>query len=546
MAGLVHGSRHVPSAFWRLVMQKVLASALAVLTFVGTACAPSAPQPAPTGGNAPPPGPTAEKRAATQVLTVAKVGLPGAVTPEISSSNNEIFAQIFDTLLVFGKNFEIKPWVAEKWEFRPTENSWRFAIRKDLTFSNGDKLTADDVVFSLNLMVDKKLPTATLFPLVTNAKKVDDYTVDIVSKQNDVSVLNGAPWMSILPATYYQSVGAQQFGVKPVGSGPYVLSEFKSADTIAFMLRPEPHPFRKPTFTEIRFRAVPELSQQVAGLRTGDIDFVQGTLTADQADQLKSSGFPVRSELTGNNSFLFSQPEAAARGTPLTDKRVRIALNYAINKDAIAKNLYKGYAQATGQLGIPASPFWLPDNKPYPYDVAMAKKLLADAGYPNGFKLPVGITFTPTGANADTVVATQSDLRAVGVESDAKGFEFATFLDQYYGRNGQQKGDLFLQGLGDQNGFFSQGRGLYDCNKQGYEIWWCNRQFNQLWDEAITEPDAAKRTDLLRRANAAFLEDVPDIFLVVTPAFEVHNPKLRGFDWNGTSIYTFDDAYKVE
>jgi peptide/nickel transport system substrate-binding protein len=513
-----------------------------VFVTIAAACSPAPSTPQSAGQPAPPTGTT---KSANQTVTIAKIGLPGTASPESSSSNNEIFQNIYDPLLAFGPNFQILPAVAQKWEFNAQQNSWRFTLRQDMTFSNGDKLTADDVVFSIGLAVDKNMPTKAFFPAVTGAKKVDDYTVDIISKTPDVTVLNGGPWMYIFPSKYYQQVGTAQFGVKPIGSGPYVLTDFKSSDSMVFQLRPTPHPYRKPNFTQITFKAIPELSQEIAGVRTGDLDVVSQTaFTPDQIDQLKTAGMTILTLQVGNVTALYSQPEAVARNSPLQDKTVRLALNYAVNKDAI-NSLFKGLATPAGQLGEPGSPFWDDSVKPYPYNVAMAKQLLAQAGYPNGFKLPVGIGYTPQTADPNMVLALQSDLQAVGVEAAVNSYEFATFLDQYYGRNGAQKGDLFVQSLGDSNGSFSQGRGLYDCNKQGFAIWWCNQDFNRLYDQAITEPDAAKRADLMRQANAALRSDIPNLYMVLTSQFVVLNPKIKGFTWP-TVAFNFDNAYKVE
>lgn len=528
-------------------MRRFIASLLGIVAMVSAACSPAAPTPpsqggAQSGGQAP----AVDKRAAKQTVTIAKVGIPGSASPESSSTNNEIFSNLYDGLVQFGPKFEILPAAAEKWEFRPQENSWRFTIRKDMTFSDGVKLTADDIVYSVKFAVDKNMPTKTFFPSVVDAKKVDDYTVDIISKAPDVTVLNGGPWMWIFPAKYHAEQGAQ-FGNKPIGSGPYELLEYKAADTIAFKLRSTPHPFRKPTFTEVRFRAIPELGQQVNGLRTGDLDAVSLTgFTADQVDQLKSAGLNVIIKLLGNVSALYSQPEGIARNTPLTNIKVREALNYAVNKDAIAKGLFKGLAEPAGQIGIPDSPFWDDSVKPYPYDPAKAKQMLAEAGYPNGFKLPVGIGYTPQTADPNMVLALQSDLKAVGVEAEVKSYEFATFLDQYYGRNGQQKGDLFIQSLGDSNGSFSQGRGLYDCAKKEYEVWWCNKEFNRLYDSAVMEPDPAKRATIMRQANAAMRADIPQIQMVMTSQFMVLSPKIKGFVWRTGLSFNFDTAYLVE
>jgi peptide/nickel transport system substrate-binding protein len=210
--------------------------------------------------------------------------------------------------------------------------------------------------------------------------------------------------------------------------------------TNAFKLRSTPHPYRKPIATELIFRQIPDISQQIAGMRTGDID--KTNFTSDQADQLKKSGINVISKLTEMNLAPFGQPEMKLRNTPLQDKRVRLALNYAVNKEVLAREFYKGFAEPSGQFGYPDNPLYNPDLKPFPYDPAMAKKLLADAGYPNGFKLEGGLNWTPQTANQEVVLAVLSDWKAVGVKIEAKSIDYAAYLDRFYGN--KEKGDVIF------------------------------------------------------------------------------------------------------
>ncbi|MFN8534287.1 MAG: ABC transporter substrate-binding protein [Dehalococcoidia bacterium] len=232
------------------------------------------------------------------------------------------------------------------------------------------------------------------------------------------------------------------------------------------------------------------------------------------------------------------------RNSPLNDRRVRLALNYAINKEVIANDLYKGYAHY-GQLGFPGSAFWNPDTKPIAYDPAQAKRLLAEAGYPNGFKLPLGIEYTPQTVSPEIAVAVQGQLREIGVEVEVANYEFAQFLDKYYGRNGQQKGDLFMVSNGNTTAHFSSGRGRFGCAGKDFEVWWCSEAFVRLYDQAVTEGDPIKRADLMKQANNALVSDMPAIFLVVRDGFLVHG-KVKGVEFTTRNIYNYDSAYRVE
>jgi len=381
------------------MFQRLSALAIAAV-FLASACSPAAPTPAPSnnggttsGSSAPAP---AEVRDENQVIKVGVTGLIGNPTPQSSSSNLFEFWPMYDSLTQFGANYEVKPSVAEKWDLSADGKTWTFTIRKDMKWPNGDPLTAEDVAFTMNTVNDKTWPQKAFFANVTSAKATSDTTVEFATKQQDMSVPNGGPYLWIVPKKYYESIGFDQFILKPMGSGPYEMTSFKAADNISFKKRTAEHAFRKPIANEISFKAIPENSQIIAGLRTGELDIAsQVNFSGDQVDQLKAAGMNIYMALASVSSFPFVQGSYESRNTPLKDKRVRIALNYAIDKEAIAKTIYKGYSKPTGQVGVPGSLYWDDTVQPYPYDPAMAKKLLADAGYPNGFKLPMGMTTRP-------------------------------------------------------------------------------------------------------------------------------------------------------
>ncbi|GIW07154.1 MAG: cytochrome c [Dehalococcoidia bacterium] len=520
-------------------MVRRLGGLLAVAALVAAACAP-APQttPAQTGGAQQP----QERRAANQTLRVAQIGLPATLSPESSASNIALYSAIYDSMVWVDGKYNVQPRAAERWS-QPDPTTWRFTLRRDLTFSNGDKLTAADVEFTLNLIVETRMPQMSQMTNLTGAKMVDDYTVDVTTRVPDASVVPGLLYAWIMPKNYYNAVGKNGFAVKPIGSGPYELVEFRANDIAIFKKRATEHPYRKPIATELTIRSITEQTQMASGLRTGELDAIQGLLSPDIVEQIARTDAKVEYRTTSNISALLSQPEMKMRDTPLQDKRVRWALNYAVNNEGIAKNLYKGYAIATGQLSVPGSPGWNDDIKPV-YDPAMAKRLLAEAGYPNGFKLPVGIEFTPQTVNPNIATAIQADLKEVGVEAAVTPYELAAFLDKYYGRNGQVKGDIFIQSTSDTNGFMSHAQGLYSCNNALH--WWCNPEFDRLMQQANGEPDVAKRGELMRRAVRVFYDDVAHIHLIISSVFHITSAKVRGFVWDNPAFFTYDEVYKIE
>lgn len=510
------------------------------------ACSPTAP-PAPggptpsTGGQAPGP-----KKAADQVIRVAQPANPSSLAPvSISVPFNSVQ---FDSLLIFDKGFVIKPGAAEKWEILPDNSAWRFTLRKDLTFGNGDKVTADDAVHTIQQLLTPGDPANTVgrqLLFASGAKKVDEFTFDVTIRQKDYSLPYVSPNIFIFSKKQFDAAGgAKEFALKPTGggSGPYELAEYVPNDKIVWKLRSTPHPFRKPTATEIRYLVVPDPSAQNAGMRLGEIDILINVTSPDRAESAKRDGMTVDAQADAYASILFNKAQIA--GTPLENIKVRQAMNYAVDKETIAKTLYKGYGQPVGQLGTPGSLNYNENIKPYPYDVATAKRLLAEAGYPNGFKLQ-GLDY-PLG---DPIVQqhfqiVQDQHRAIGIEYELNGLEFARYVAVAIGTAPRR--EMVSAGGSNPNGIFSFAWQFLKCDQPPQVVLYCSQEMDNLLKAAYQESDATKRADLLKQAGKAWADEVPQVFLTSTPTIIFLGPKIKGFDRPVPSYYTWDDVYREE
>src|SRR5262249_31979676 len=154
-------------------------------------------------------------------------------------------------------------------------------------------------------------------------------------------------------------------------------------NSIDYKKRTTAHPFRKPANDELIIKYIPEAVQLVNGSQTDQLDLVSGALTGDQIEVLKQKGMTIINRPGGSSSIMLPQGTYESKNTPLANIKVRQALNYAVNREQIVKSIFRGYGRASGQLLVPDSPSWNDAIPPWPYDVAKAKQLLADAGYAN-------------------------------------------------------------------------------------------------------------------------------------------------------------------
>ncbi|MCS6801753.1 MAG: ABC transporter substrate-binding protein [Chloroflexota bacterium] len=519
-----------------------------VLAISASACAPAT-APAQTGA---PAQPAVETRAAQQVIQIGTAFSMSTLSPRGALPPAPfLYWPMYDNLTQFGPKYEVKPSVAERWSVSPDGRTWTFNLRRDVKFWNGQPLTAEDVAFSLMQVIRSRWPAIGFFTSVTEATAVDPWTVTVTTRQPDMAIPNGGAYLWIIPKAYYEEIGADAFSDRAIGSGPYEVAEYRPGDFIRYRKRSEPHAFRKPQNDEIVFRTIPEAAQRANGLRTGELDLAAGTsFPPDIAESLMRAGITVLSQPGAVVLLSMSQGVAEARNTPLKDKRVRLALNYAIDRESIAKNLYKGTAVPISQVALPGSPYFDESVRPIPYDPAQARRLLAEAGYPNGFKLPAGLDTSMAHGYRDLLLAIQGQLKEIGVEFDINFLESGEYDDRTRATGGKMRGDLWAHASSDANGFGSTIRSIYGCGKPvaepAYALFWCNPAWDRLMDEALATPDPVRRQQLLHEANRIQREDVPAIYVVATPVQIAHTPKIRGVEFPVPIFYGFDTVYKIQ
>jgi peptide/nickel transport system substrate-binding protein len=246
-----------------MAMRKSFGATMMFLLAALAACTPAAPSATPAA-----PAPPGDVRDENQNLRAAVAGLPANLTPQISASAFYVFWPFYDNLTQFGPNFEPKPAVAEKWDLSADGMTWTFTIRKDMKFTDGSPLTAEDVAFTFSQIVNAGWPQRSFFPTVTGARATSDTTVDVTTRSVDVSVPAGGPYFWVVPKKHFEAVGGLEgFRDKPMGSGPYEVVTFRPGDTIQFRKKATPHPYRQPIANEILLRAIPEPIQLINGLR---------------------------------------------------------------------------------------------------------------------------------------------------------------------------------------------------------------------------------------------------------------------------------------
>jgi len=326
---------------------------------------------------------------------------------------------------------EYKGNLATEWTWID-DTTLELKLREGVTFHNGDPFTAEDVVATVNYVATEEngVKTQRNVNWMDHAEKVDDYTVRIITKTvfpAAIEFLSGP--VSMYPAAYYAEVGPSGMGLKPVGTGPYKAVEVVPGQHFVLEKNENYHdsPKGQPTIGKIDIRTIPDVNTQIAELFSGSLDVIW-QVPSDQAEKLAQMGdqFTVANESTMRVGYLAM--DAAGRSgmdpNPFTDLKVRQAINYAIDRDAIVDNLLKGKSKVVWTPCFP-SQFGCDQNvTEYPYNPEKAKELLAEAGYPDGFE-----TEFYAYRNRDYAEAIVSYLNAVGIKIDFKMMQYSALRE---------------------------------------------------------------------------------------------------------------------
>ena len=327
---------------------------------------------------------------------------------------------IWDTLIWRDPvDFQYRPLLATDWRMID-DRTWEFDLREGVTFHDGSAFTAEDVAFTLNRYADPEAGARSQRSVswIETVEVVDDFTVQIIAKTPFPPALEFvAGSLPIYPSDYFDSVGPDGFGQAPIGTGPYALTEIDGGN---YTLTRNDSYFMgggkgAPSIDVIEVRTIPDTATRIAELIAGGIDWTWN-VPADQVAQLQ--GFPgVTAELGSTMRIAMITLDAAGRtgeGNPLTDVRVRQAINHAIDRETIVANLVGGDGEV---VNVPCYPLQFGCDETagvvYDYDPDLARALLEEAGYADGVSVEMA-SFRDR-ARAEAV---QAYLAAVGITAN--------------------------------------------------------------------------------------------------------------------------------
>lgn len=456
-------------------------------------------------------------------IRIAQPSAPLTLDGSLNSSivDRNVYASLYDTLLQWkwnGDQRTLAPMLATSW--KPVgKDTWRLKLRQGVTWHNGDPFTAADVKFTIERALDPKNKSsqASFYSVVKDVKVVDAHTVDIHTDGPQATLPVRLTLFPMVPEKYLTKVGDKAFAAHPVGTGPYRFSDYQANDHLTVTANPD-YWGDKPHFQKVVYDFISSDSSRIQALQSGGVDFIVN-LPPDSIKTIDgTNGLRAASVRVDRGMVLYMD---TVHGGPLANVKVRQAINDAIDRQGIVDNLLHGLGQPISSTVVPDFLGYDQSIKPYPYDPAKAKQLLAQAGYPHGFSLTLRHTngYYP----ADTLVAQAlaQGLSKVGIQTKDKGSEAGVYFTDFLGQHSKKSAPptVFFGSWGAP--VFDSGVMWRDTMADGNAVQlWKNRQFSDLAMKGLATLDDQQRAQtyykaqriLYDQAGVGFLWQIGDSF----------------------------------
>lgn len=495
-------------------MKKILAVLLSVLALFFVACGEK----------------DAAKESGEKVVVVSQGAKPKSLDPYMYNEipGLAVSRQFYDSLFRREPNGNIVPQLAESYEFTtPTE--MLITLREGVKFHNGDPLTVDDVLFSLERM--KSIPaSAIMVSDIDKAEAVDERRIKLTLHQSSAPLLFSLahPLTSILNKKYVEEKGGN-ISTEPMGTGAYKFVSWgdgEKIEAVAF----DDYFLGRPKIDKLIFRDITEDSSRLAALETGEIDIAYAMTAIDAGTIEKDDNLVLISEPTTAVEYIGLNNEKA----PFNNADFRMALNYAIDKKSIVDSVYMGRARVAKSIVNPNVFGYYDGLQDFPYDVEKAKEYLAKSEVKNP-SFTVYINENSQRSQSSQII--QANLKEIGVDMKIETLEWGTYLQKTADGDYQAFVGGWISGTSDADIVLFPLLDTKSIGSAGNRARYSNPKFDALVEAARSELDVEKRKELYKEAQLILEKETPLTVLFTKNENIGVNKRIKGFEYDPTNMH---------
>ena len=474
--------------------------------------------------------------AAEGTLVIASTQTPRHLNGAVQSGTATAVpsTQIFASLLRYDNGWEPQPYLAKSWETSADGLTVTFKLVDNATFHDGKPVTSEDVAFSI-MTIKENHPFQSMFAPVEAVETPDAHTaVFKLSKPHPALMLALSPALApVLPKHVYgdgQDPKSHPANSAPVGSGPFILTEFTPGEAVVMKKNPNFFLKGRPKLDEIIVRIVKDPSALLIAMENGDADLYPFMAGSQEIRRLeKVDGLTITAEGYAGvgpiNWLAFN-----TQSDKLKDVRVRQAIAYAVDRDFITKALHRGVSQVQRGPIIESSPFFDASIAPYNVDLDKAKALMAEAGFADGMSLTIDYIPGPKEQQQSVAEYMKSQLKKIGIELEVRAApDFPTWAGRVGGHDFELSMDVVFNWgdpvIGVHRTYLCDNirKGVIWSNTQQY----CNPKVDELLNAAAVELDQAKRAALYGEFQQIIGQDVPIYFINALPYHTAYKSGLQ-------------------
>ncbi len=474
------------------------------------------------------------------VLVVGQIAEPKALDPAAVTAVNDfrILMNVYDGLVRYkDATLEVEPSLATSWSISDDGLTYTFALREGVTFHDGSAFDAQAVKFNFDRMLNEEhpfhdtgpFPLAFFFSSIQSVDVEDDHTVKFTLSEPYAPFLSNLAYPTglIVSPDAVQKHG-KEFGRNAVGTGPYKFAEWES-NTKVVVTRNDQYWDGAPELEAVVFRPITDSNTRVAEMLSGGID-IMVEVPPDSVKQFDGNGYVLHEQAGPHVWFLILN----AKEGPFADKRVRQAVNYAIDKKTLVEDVLQGTAEVAAGPTPPAFAWAYNEAlEPYPFDPDKAKALLAEAGA-EGAELTFYVTEGGSGMLDPVPMGTaiQADLGKVGLKVNIETYEWNTFLGKVNpGLEG--KADMaqmaWMTNDPDTLPYLALRTGAWPEQKGFNSGYYSNVEVDELLEAARRSTDQAQRADLYKKMQTIVQDDAPWAFIANWKQNAASSDRVKGF-----------------